>query len=237
MRYNLIAISALLVVVWIGFHLLESSRERSRVESLPKQIAVPGPYSAKGGLAEAQRIALVWDANCKLQSIFMAFGGDVNTDDPGMAMNGIPIAPSGWNYRYFSSARGWFLDLTLWPDGRCNASSFAGIDYLDTKPLPQEFLDSTTALAIAEELYGKDYREKGKLFRLPTRLTTWPSTVGPRDPVAHRATWQIHYLTTRDRGRVDLFLTLDAVTGEELCAVECVDSKVEVLTNNFHKRR
>jgi hypothetical protein len=153
-----------------------------------------------------------------------------------MAMDGIPIAPSGWNYRFFSSARGWFLDLRLWPDGRCEASSFNGIDYLNTKPLPQEFLDSTTALSIAEELYGKRYREKGKLFRLPTRLTTWGSSVvGPKDPIAHRAIWQIEYLTTRQGDRVDLVLILDAVTGKELSAVEFVNAKMNVLTNNYRQ--
>jgi hypothetical protein len=190
MRYKFVAISALLIVLWIGYHLFESVRERSRVESLPRKVALLGPYSAQGGIAEAERIASVWDPGCQLQCISMAFGGDFHTDDPGMAMDGIPIAPSGWNYRFFSSARGWFLDLRLWPDGRCEASSFNGIDYLNTKPLPQEFLDSTTALSIAEELYGKRYREKGKLFRLPTRLTTWGSSVvGPKDPIAHRAIW------------------------------------------------
>jgi hypothetical protein len=180
----------------------------------------------------------LWDADSQLQSIFMAFGGDARTDDPGMGMDGIPIVPSGWSYRFFSAPRGWFLDVTLWPDGRCDASSFNGIDYPNTRPLPEEFLDSGAILAIAEKLYGKRYREKGKLFRLPTRLTTWPSSVvGPKDPVPHRATWQVHYLTTRRRDRVDLYLTLDALTGEELCAVESVNSQIHVLTNNYDQRK
>jgi hypothetical protein len=154
-----------------------------------------------------------------------------------MAMDGTPIAPSGWMYRFFSSARGWFLDLTLWRDGRCEASSFNGINYLDTKPLPQEFLDSTTALSIAEKLYGKRYREKGKLIRLRARVSTWPSSVvGPRDLVAHRPIWQIEYWTTREKDRVNLVLILDAVTGKELSAVEFVNSEeVRVLTNNYQQ--
>jgi hypothetical protein len=128
MRYKFIAIPVLLVVIWIGYHLLVHVSERSRMESLPGKVALFGAYSAKGGIAEAKRIASVWDPDCQLQSIFMAFGGDSQTDDPGMGMHGVPIAPSGWMYRFFSSARGWFLDLTLWPDGRCEASSFNGID-------------------------------------------------------------------------------------------------------------
>jgi hypothetical protein len=236
MRYRFILIPALLFILWIGYHRLVSARERSRLESLPKKVAVLGPYSAKGGLAEAKRIASLWDADCQLQAIFMAFGGDVHSDDPGMTNDGIPIAPSGWDYRFFSSNRGWFLDLKIWPDGRCDASSFHGTNYLDTKPLPPAFLDSTAALSIAETLYGQQYREKGKLFRLPARLTTWRSSVaGPKDPVAHRAIWQIEYLTTRDRDRVDLCLVLDAVTGEVLCAVEYVNSSINVLIDNYQQ--
>src|SRR5262245_13360866 len=136
MSYRIIGISALLLVLWIGYQVLVSARERSKVERLPRKVALRGPYSAKGGLTEARRIASLWAADSQLQSIYMAFGGDVHTDDPGMGMDGIPIAPSGWSYRFFSAARGWFLDLTLWPDGRCDASSFNGIDYLDTRPLP-----------------------------------------------------------------------------------------------------
>ena len=236
MSYRIVGILALFLVFWIGYHLVVNAWERSRVERLPRKVTVLGPYSAKGGLAEAKRIAMLWHADSQLQAIFTAFGGDIDADDPGMGMDGIPIVPSGWNYRFFSAARGWFLDLTLWPDGRCEASSFNGINYLNTRPLPHEFLDSTAALSIVEELYGKCYREQGRLIRLPTRLTTWRSlVVGPRDPVPHRATWQIHYLTTRQRDRVDLYLTLDAVTGEELCAVESVNSQIEVLTNKYHR--
>jgi hypothetical protein len=236
MSYRTIGILALLLVLWIGYHLLDSARERSRVERLPRKVALLGPYSARAGITEARRIASLWDADCQLQSIALAFGGDVLTDDPGMGPDGIPIAPSGWNYRFYSAARGWFLDLTLWPDGRCEASSFDGINYRDTKPLPEEFLDSSDVLSIAEKLYGKRYRKKGKLFRLPTHLTTWPSSVvGPKDPVPHRPTWHVHYLTTREQDRVDLYLTFDALTGEELCAVEAVNSQVQVLTNNYHQ--
>lgn len=236
MSHRIIGILALLLVLWIGYQLLDGARERSRVERLPRKVALLGPYSAKGGLTEAKRIASLWHADSKLQSIFMAFGGDVQTDDPGMEMDGIPIAPNGWTYRFLSAARGWFLDLTLWPDGRCDVSSFNGINYLDSRPLPEDFLDSSDVLSIAEGLYGKHYREQGKLFQLPTRLTTWPSTVvGPKDPVSHRATWQVHYLTTRQRDRVDLYLTLDALTGEELCTVESVNSQIHVLTNRYHQ--
>jgi hypothetical protein len=235
MSYRIFGILALLLVLWIGYHVLDSARERSRVGRLPRKVALLGPYSAKGGLTEAKRIASLWEADSRIQAISMAFGGDVHTDDPGMGMDGSPIVPSGWTYRFFSAARGWFLDLTLWPDGRCEASSFNGINYLNTRPLPEEFLDSSAALSIAEKLYGKHYREKGKLFRLATRLTTWPSSVvGPKDPVPHRATWQVHYLTTRQRDRVDLYLTLDALTGGELCAVESVNAQIRVLTNNYH---
>lgn len=224
----------LFLVLWFGYFLFRTVQDHSRVSRLPKQIDILGQYSAKDGIPEAKRIAALWDPDCQLQCIFVAFGGDPQTDDPGLGPEGIPIAPSGWNYRFFSASRVWFLDLILWPDGRCEASSFSGLDYLDTKPLPAEFLDSTEALAIAEKLYGKQYRNDGDLFRTPTRLTTWRLPYpGPRDPVPHRATWQIHYLTTRGQDRVDLHLTLDAVTGEELCAVEIVNTKVNVLTDNY----
>lgn len=235
MKYRYVGILVLVVLIWIGYHRRVSIQEKAAVDRLPRNVLISGPHSAKQGLTEAVRIAALWDADCRLQSISMAFGGDVDTDDPGMGMDGIPIPPSGWNYRFFSAAKGWFLDLTIWPSGQCDASSFNGINYLDTKPLPQEYLDSTDALSIAEELYGKQCREQGRLFRLPSQLTTWPSSVvGPRDPVSDRATWQIHYLTTRGNDRVDLYLTLDAVTGDELCAVKSVNSEVEVVTNKYH---
>jgi len=234
MSLRIWGVLALLLILWIGFHLLENARQRARLQRLPETVALRGPYSAKGGLAEAERIGLLWEADCKLQAIFMASGDGGSTDGPGMGLDGVPVVPNGWCYRFFSKGRGWFLDLTLWPDGRCEASSFYGIDYLDTKPLPHDFLDSGEALAIAEQRYGKPYGEQGKLFRLPMRLTTWPSSVvGPEDPVPHRPTWQIHYLTTRNRDRVDLYLTLDAITGEELCAVESVNTQTQVLTNKF----
>jgi len=236
MKYWYIWLPTLALAIWIGCHLLTTFQEKSRIARLPREVSIQGTYSAKDGIAEAEKTAALWDEDCQLQCVFMAFGGDPHTDDPGMAREGVPIAPSGWNYRFFSATRGWFLDLAVWPDGRCDASSFNGIDYLDTRPLPNDFLDSTDAISIAEKLYGERYREDGQLFRLPTRLTTWPSNVvGPEDPVPHRATWQIHYLTTRHGNRVDLFLTIDAITGEELCAVESVDSKTRVLTNNYHR--
>lgn len=229
------AIGILILALWIGIQILQAARHRSRVESLPKKVAILGPYTARDGIAEAKRIASEWDADCQLQCIFLTFGGDVATSDPGISADGIPITPSGWNYRFYSASKGWFLDLRLWPDGRCDASSFNGINYRGTKPLPAEFLDSNAVFTMAEDLYGRDYRAKGKLFRIDTRLTTWPSPViGPRDPVRHRAIWSIGYLTTRDRERVDLYLTLDAVTGKELSAVEFGDEKTTVLTNNYH---
>jgi hypothetical protein len=235
MKYKII-VPVLMLVLWIGYHAIQSVLERSRVARLPKKVELLGPYSARGGVAEAKRIAFLWDADSQLQAIFLAFGSDPHTDDAGLGKDGIPIAPNGWVYRFFSAGRGWFLDLTLWPDGQCEASSFNGINYLDTRPLPEEFLDSSAVLSIAEKLHGKQYREKGKLFRLPIRLTTWPaSVVGPKDPVLHRATWQVEYLTTRERNRVDLHLTLDALTGEELCAVEFVGSQIHVLKNKYRQ--
>ncbi|QDU36127.1 hypothetical protein Mal4_04100 [Maioricimonas rarisocia] len=237
MRDRRLSILLIFLAAWIGWFVLQTILDQSRVASLPRTVEISGPYSAKEGIVEASRIAALWDPDCQLQCISMTFGGDTNTSDPGMGKDGLPIPPSGWMYRFYSPKRGWFLDLVLWPDGRCEPSSFNGINYPDTQPLPQVFIDSTQAIAIAEELYGQAYREQGEVFRVPTRLTTWPSSVpGPEDPLRGRATWQIHYLSTREQDRVDLFLTLDAVTGEELCAVENVNTHITVLSDNFGHR-
>jgi len=156
MKYRYVGIPVLAVLIWIGYHLLESIQEKARVESLPRNASILGPHTAKGGLTEAGRIAALWDADCKLQCIFMAFRGDVDTDDPGMGMDGIPVSPSGWNYRFFSAARGWYLDLTVWPpNGQCDASSFNGINYLDTRPLPQD----------VSRLHHAIVTQKGEEFR------------------------------------------------------------------------
>jgi hypothetical protein len=81
--------------------------------------------------------------------------------------------------------------------------SFNGIDYVDTRPLPEEFIDSTAAVSIAGQLHGAEYRKRGKPFRLPLRLTTWRSVMpGPPDPIPHRATWQIEYLATQEIANV-----------------------------------
>lgn len=208
------AVAGALYVPW--------AREEALVASLPRTTSLNGPFSAREGVEEATRIARLWDQGCRLQCIRIGFRGDPHADDPAITFDGMPIPPSGWMYRFFSRERGSFLLLTLTPDGRCEAELHGALNYMDSQPLPADFLDSREAFRIADDEYGREFRDDGPVFRMYAQLTTWPAPFpSPADPVAHRPTWQIRYIHPQSKdARFDLFLILDAVTGEVLAVTE-----------------
>lgn len=191
-------------------------REVAKAAALSGPTGLRGVFTPREGLSEATRIARLWDEQCFLQCVRLAFVGDLDTDI-GMTPEGRPTAPNGWMYRFLSVERGRFLELTLTPDGQCRAESSSTRNYLDSKPLPSDFLDSTAAFEIAENHYGREFRQSAKLFRFYAQATTWPSNVGgPEDPLPHRPNWQIGYLAISDGERVDLYLKIDATDGRVL---------------------
>jgi hypothetical protein len=132
-------------------------RNRALVASLPRTTQLRGPFTAwpihcaagalrgrgtaRQGIAEATRIAKLWDKNCFLLSIHIAFRGDPDQKNPASAFDGFPIPLNGWMYRFFSLERRQFLHLTFTADGRCDVATRSAIDYLDSQPLATEFVD------------------------------------------------------------------------------------------------
>lgn len=222
-----------LTFIVVGIFYMQAVRERALVASLPRTTSLEGAFSAREGIAEATRIAMLWDSDCRLQCIRIGFRGNPHSEDPAITFDGLPIPPSGWMYRFFSRERGRFLLLTLTPDGRCEAELHGALNYMDSQPLPADFLDSREAFRIADDSFGREFRDNGPVFRMYAQLTTWPSNAGGSvDPVPHRPNWQIHYLHPHSEElRVDLFLMLDGVTGEVLTAMEA-DSSGERITHD-----
>jgi hypothetical protein len=209
--YVALTLAAVFIATLIGEY-----REVAKAAALSGPTGLKNVFTPREGLTGATRIARLWDEQCYLQCVRFAFVGDLDTDI-GMTPDGRPTAPNGWMYRFLAAERGRFLDLTLTPDGQCRAESTSARDYLDSKPLPANFLDSTTAFEIAENSHGREFRQTAKLFRFYAQVTTWPSNVGgPEDPVPHRPIWQIGYLATRDKERVDLYMMIDATDGRLL---------------------
>lgn len=232
-----LAIASLLIVSFV-----RERREQAFVASLPQSTKITGAFTPREGVAEAKRIAKLWDDECFLHGILIAYAGD--DDNRGVSFEGRPIPPCGWYFRFVSIPRRRILMLRLTPDGHCVAESADGINFLDSQPLPDNFIDSTEAFQIAEERFGRDFRQDKDVFRIYAQVTTLPSLVGgPEDPVPNRPTWQIHYLTTHlnssGKMRTDLCLMIDAVTGEVLTAQKqsnlhgSIDVEVEVIHNAF----
>jgi hypothetical protein len=199
----------LLVAGIIG---LKAARDRALLASLPRTTQLRGPFTARQGIAEATRIAKLWDQDCFLEGIQDAFLGDLPRKSPGLTFDGVSIPPSGWLYRFLSPGRVEFLDLILAADGRCEIEARSAINYPDAQPLPTEFLDSTEALRIAEESFGRDFRQNGRVFGVDAAIVT---------SAPHRTTWHIEYLGPESRPRrVDLHLLLDAISGKVLTVQE-----------------
>ena len=74
-------------------------------------------------------------------------------------------------------------------------------------PAGDKWMDSDRAFALAEERGGRARRESGRMFGISTKLQMHPS-YGPY--------WGIMYLVFDERGRKDLIVNIDAVTGEAL---------------------
>jgi len=225
-------------VLIIALLLVRDWRDRAVFDDLPKTTSLSGAFTAREGVAEARRIAALWDPAAFLQCVRIAYRGDPHSDDPAITFEGAPIPPSGWMYRFFSRPRGRFLVLTLTPDGLCDAESESAVNYLNSQPLADSFLDSSRAFEIAEESFGRAFRKEGLVVRMYAQATTWPSNVGgPPDPTPHRSTWQIHYIAPRRlERRVDLYLMLDAVDGSVLTVQEDEAGQVRTIHNGFAER-
>lgn len=230
-RTVLYCVVVLLLVTIARF--IGDARDYRFAKSLSGTTNLRNTFTPREGLDEATRIARRWDEQCFLQCVRIAFLGDLD-HDPGMTPDGRPVPPSGWMYRFMSRERGRFLELTLTPDGRCLAESSSATNYADSEPLPAAFLDSPAAFKVAEDSFGATFRGETKLFRYYAQVTTWKNNVGgPEDPVRHRPNWQIQYLATRGRDRVDLCLMIDAITGQLLTAQRFENSKATLLRSSF----
>lgn len=229
---------AIVIVPVLIAYFYKLQRDQEFVTSLSQQTNVTGAFTPREGVEEATRIAKLWDRDCFLQCVRIAFPVDGDQDNRAITFEGRPIPPCGWTFRFFSPRRRQFLRLVMRPDGSCEAEVVSSLNYLKPTALPDDFLDSPEVFQIAEESFGRDFRQDKDVFRMYAQLTTWPSNVGgPEDPVLHRSNWQIHYLATQDsKTRTDLFLMLDAVTGELLTAQRSVDTEMELIYNAFEKK-
>jgi hypothetical protein len=123
------------------------------------------------------------------------------------------LTPNGqWWFHFHSPMLDTSFEVAVPAVGRIRIS-YHGNQYKDDYvrrflvPVGDEWMDSDRALALAEERGGQERRESGKAFGIMTKLQLSPSG----DPC-----WGVMYGIADERGRNDLILYLDALTGESI---------------------
>ena len=229
-----LVVSALTVMAFLGLLYLNWGTFLGPEPPLPDATAIREAFTARGGEKEATDIARLWAADAFLDCIRIAYSEGTNDAGPALMLDGRAVPPNGWVYRFVSPSRGKELWVTLRPDGKCQTEVQRRPVFSDSRPLPSEILDSPAALEIAESRFARSCRgESRQITQMYAQVTTSPALFGePRDPSPNRPTWQVTYIVRNDQEpRADLYLNLDAVTGDVLTAMEFSGGGRRVLFN------
>ena len=209
-------------------------------QPLPTTTAIRGPFTVREGLPAAEEVAKRWAADPFLELVrHTTRGGD---ESPPLGSDGKAVPPDGWSYRFLAPGRPGTLRVDVYADGSCRTEVDQRQVRPGERPLPPDILDSPAALRIAESQFSRwNEARKGEVQNLWAQVTTTPTRWAgvPNGPDPRRPTWQFSYLVYfRKAGqtrpdRSDLYLNLDAVTGEVLTVVEASDGNTSVLENHY----
>lgn len=159
----------------------------------PARADEPPPFSARAGLALAKDAAATWAADARLVYL--------ENDEP-LGQDG---AAERWGYLFYSRQRNAARAYSV-RDGKIKVASDLGID-LEAPPLPEEWVDSATALTAAEEEAGARYCTE-QAGALATMLLL-RGAFNPDDP--DMTTWAVVYTSP---AAPTLFVVVDAGSGK-----------------------
>lgn len=131
---------------------------------------------------------------------------------PELSRDGRLIPNAAWWFHFYSAAQDVSFQVTVPALGRIRILEH-GKQYQNPNtryilaPVDGNWMDSDRALALAEERGGRERRGMGKVFGLLTKLQM---------SRCQQAYWAFMYLVVDERGRNDLIVNLDAITGEPL---------------------
>jgi hypothetical protein len=133
-------------------------------------------------------------------------------EGPELSMDGRLRKNGAWWFHFYSAKRDVSFQITVPFVGRIRVLNH-GKQYQDPnaryilEPAGEEWMDSDRAFSLAEERGGRARRESGRAFGISTKLQMSAS---------QRPYWGIMYLIVDERGRNDLIVHMDAITGEAM---------------------
>ncbi|MGO9315922.1 MAG: hypothetical protein ACLQBD_32365 [Syntrophobacteraceae bacterium] len=186
--------------------------------TLPDDIELRGPVTAKEGLPEAESLALLWANDAELNAISSKCHLDIRDElGPATTPNGKLRPHAYWYYSFFSPSRRPETIIVKVPFA--GSSSFFNhsfdkfpVDQMAHHflPLGKTWIDSDRAMTVAEINGGKLARESAmNNFDIHAKLEI------PRSNHVRSARWRIEYfLVDNSHRRVDCTLHIDPGTGE-----------------------
>jgi len=181
-------------------------------KELPADIEQHGKLSAREALSKAKPLARNLFPDAALIRVFnhprslrvRDIQGPELTIDGRLTLNAL------WWFHFYSAYRDVSFEVTVPSVGRIRVLDH-GQQYDDAQyilnPVGEDWMDSDRAFALAEERGGRERRGSGETFGISTKLKMSNS---------QRPYWGIMYLVVDDRGRNDLIVNLDAITGEAI---------------------
>jgi len=133
-------------------------------------------------------------------------------EGPELSLDGRLILNAAWGFHFYSAAKDTSFEVTVPALGRIRSLDH-GKQYRGPNarhilvPVGCNWIDSDRAFAIAEENGGLERRSQGKVFGLLAKMQI---------SQAQQACWTVMYLVVDERGRNDLTVNINAITGELL---------------------
>ena len=208
--------------VALAIHLLPTFESSARncfaawPTELPSGVQNHGNPTAREAFEKAESLAMSSFPDAKLIRLFYVPRARLSLDiDPSeweLMLNGRLGRGGAWWFHFYSSEHDTSFEITLPAVGRMRLREHGG-QYkteggrLYLIPMEGAWIDSSRAIALAEERGGRERRNSGKLCGISPKLQM--SRAG-------RPYWAFLYAVLDARGRNDLIVNLDAVTGEPI---------------------
>lgn len=183
-------------------------------KELPAGIEQHGNLTARQAFEKAKPLACKLFPDAALIR-FASHSRSLKTRDiegPELSMDGRLKNNGIWWFHFYSEKRDVSFQVTVPFVGRIRVLDH-GKQYQDVNarrylvPAGEQWIDSDRAFALAEDRGGRARRESGRAFGIATKLQMFGSD---------RPYWGIMYLIVDERGRNDLIVHMDAITGEPL---------------------
>jgi hypothetical protein len=187
-------------------------RFASPLAELPPGIEQHGKLTAREAFGKARDIALKRFADAVLVRL-SDHARSVTVRDlqgPQLTFDGRLGLNAAWRFHFYSEEADVSLQVTVPAVGRIIMLDHGGEYARSTRNLPgvgDDWIDSDRAFALAEKRGGRQRRSSGETFGIGAKVETLPPG---------QVCWEIRYLVADERGRNDLTIRMDAVTGEEI---------------------